>query len=430
MRHVGAQIEHGLGRRLPRLAAGMAALPMSKSLALRGLLMGASLRRSVSLVSGAPSGWKETGEDLKAGMACARALGASITISGDSLLVEGGAMEGSDSLEVGESGFLGRVAPVCAVFSGVGEWEIAAKGSLLARESDPLWTCLERAGLDLEREGAWPSRISRRSALGDLVLRDPCSSQELSGLLIGLAACGGGSVKVHGTIPSQPYLEMTKCLLGSFGFQVASSDASVHVLGSAVDPEGPLLVEVDASAAAVALAAGCLAEVRVEVPAPQAGSSQGDWRIVQHLRSFGCLVEEEAGRLIAAGPPVCVADLDLSGEPDLAPVLAVVAAAAASRGAGASRLRGLRTLDGKESARGRVLCEGLRAVGFDCEWSGESLEIDGEPDFSKRIELSAHEDHRMAFAFALLGVIHPKLWVAKGSCISKSWPGFWSSMGS
>jgi 5-enolpyruvylshikimate-3-phosphate synthase len=36
----------------------------------------------------------------------------------------------------------------------------------------------------------------------------------------------------------------------------------------------------------------------------------------------------------------------------------------------------------------------------------------------------------MAFAFALLGVIHPKLWVAKGSCISKSWPGFWSSMGS
>ena len=430
MRHVNAQIEHVPGRRLPRPEAGMASLPLSKSLALRGLLMGASLGRSVSLVSAAPSGWAEMGDDLRAGVACARALGAGITISGDALLLEGGGVIENRSLEVGESGFLGRVAPVCAAFSGLGEWEIAVKGSLLARESEPLWMCLERAGLQLERGEAWPSRISRRSSLGDLVLCDPCSSQELSGLLIGLAASGGGSVEVLGLIPSQPYLEMTKDLLGEFGFQVSSSDALIHVLGSAVDPEEPLLVEVDASAAAVALAAGCLAEVRVEVPSPQSGSSQGDWRILKHLHSFGCLVEEETGRLIAAGPPTCAADLDLSGEPDLAPVLAAVAAAAASRGAGVSRLRGLRTLDGKESARGRVLCDGFRAAGFDCEWSGEVLEIDGKPDFSKRIELNAHEDHRMAFAFALLGVIHPKLWVAKGSCISKSWPGFWSSMGS
>jgi 3-phosphoshikimate 1-carboxyvinyltransferase len=221
---------------------------------------------------------------------------------------------------------------------------------------------------------------------------------------------------------------MTAAVLSSFGFEVSEDSTSLRVEGVAIDPEVPLLIEADASAAAVALAAGCLSGVRVDVPAPLRASAQGDWRIVEHLRAFGCEVDESKEGLVAVGSPINSADLDLSGEPDLAPVLAVVAAAAALRGAGPSALHGLGTLDGKESARGRVLSSGLQAAGFQCEWSGSSLKIYGQPSSSVPVSVDAQEDHRMAFAFSLLGIIRPNLWLDKGSCIDKSWPGFWSSM--
>lgn len=379
--------------------------------------------------SASASGWRELGDDLSAGIDCARALGAEISVLESSMGITWGAERSGGILKVGESGFLGRVAPACAALSRGGAWAIDAQGTLLARSSDPLWSCLMDSGVALERNGSWVSSVSRGVQRSALTLKEPVSSQELSALVIGLAANGGGSLEVRGEIPSRPYFEMTVAVLSEFGVEVIGSPSSMRVQGVAVDPPEPMLIEVDASAAAVALAAGCLSGVRVEVPAPAPGSLQGDWRIVEHLRAFGCVIEDSGASLTAGGAPLNAVDLDLSGEPDLAPVLAVVSAAAAQRGAGQSTLRGLDTLDGKESARGQVLSAGLRAAGFKCEWTGRELEIDGKPAFSHQISLDASMDHRMAFAFALLGIICPTVSVAKGSCIMKSWPNFWSSMG-
>lgn len=430
MSGVDTHVEEGLGERLPRIVPGMVSLPLSKSLGLRGLLAAAGLRRSLLMRSASTSGWVELGEDLSSGIQCARALGASISISEDSMAVSWDREPVGGTLPVGESGFIGRVAPTCAALSRNGSWNIEAQGTLLTRSSDPLWKCLEDAGVSLERGDSWATNVSGTQPLSGLTLHDPVSSQELSALLIGLAANGGGSFALRGTIPSRPYLEMTAAVLALFGFDVVSRPSSLRVEGAAVDPVASMVIEVDASAAAVALAAGCLSGVRVEVPAPTHGSLQGDWRIVDYLRAFGCVIEESGSTLVAAGPPLNAVDLDLGGEPDLAPVLAVVAAAAALGGAGSSVLSGLGTLDGKESARGQVLSSGLRAAGFQCEWSGVKLKISGEPATFKPVSLDPESDHRMAFAFALLGVIRENVWVSKGSCILKSWPNFWSSMGS
>lgn len=429
MSGVDTHVEEGLGERLPRIVPGMVSLPLSKSLALRGLLVAAGLRRSLCMSSASASGWNELGDDLSAGIDCAKALGAQVSISESSLGVTWEIEKSGGVLKVGESGFLGRVAPACAALSRSGSWVIDAQGTLLTRSSDPLWSCLEGAGVALERGNSWLSSVSRSGPLSALTLNDPVSSQELSALVIGLAAKGGGSLEITGKIPSRPYFEMTIAVLGSFGFEVVGSSSVLRVEGVAVDAAETMHVEVDASAAAVALAAGCLSGVRVEVPAPAPGSLQGDWRIVQHLRAFGCVIEDSGKSLVAAGPPLNAVDMDLSGEPDLAPVLAVVAAAAALRGAGQSALRGLGTLDGKESPRGKVLAAGLQAAGFKCEWSGLELKIYGKPAQSDHVSLDALMDHRMAFAFALLGIVCPTVWVSQGSCIAKSWPNFWTSMG-
>ena len=417
------------GERLVNIKPGLVALPLSKSLGLRGLLIGSALRREVALISTSASAWELLGDDLLAGISCAKSLGSEVSISGEFLGLKPADEPPGGVLAVGESGFVGRVAPACAALSRSGNWLVEALGTLARRGSPALWTALADAGVALQRRPTWVSELSAVSGVGQVEIQDPRSSQEVSALVIALAAAGGGSLLVKGDIPSRPYLEMTLATLEGFGVEISWSGSTCVVSGPAAETSVRLSVEVDASAAAVALAAGCLANVQVEVPAPHTHSLQGDWRIVEHLRAFGCQVELSRGRLIACGPPSSSANLDLSAEPDLAPVLAVVAAAASMSGSGPSLLSGLGTLDAKESPRGRVLASGLIEAGFECVWSGDSLEISGQPSASGPVVLDSYDDHRMAFAFALLGVILPNVWVSKGDCIAKSWPGFWSSMG-
>ena len=426
---VGILRDEAPGERLPRLVAGLVALPPSKSHTLRALMVAAAARRRVTLSYEGGDGWGVAGEDIQSGLECARALGSEVVVRGGECLLEPGIEEAIGGvLPVGESGFLGRVSPTCAALSRRGRWEIAASGSLKGRASAPLWSCLRGAGVDLEEGGGWLASVHGADELGVLTLTSPISSQELSALWIGVAARGGGDVFVEGDVPSEPYLDLTRSVLSSFGAAMEGTDGLYRVSGASRDPESELCIEVDASAAAVALAAGCLSGVRVEVPAPAKGSTQGDWRIVEHLRSFGCQVEELEGRLVAAGGPTRGACVDLAGEPDLAPVLTAVAAGAARFGAGESTLSGLHTLDGKESRRGQVLESGLRSAGFSCDWADPELRVGGEFASPGEVTLDSCGDHRMAFAFALLGVLLPEVSVGDGDCIAKSWPNFWSAM--
>ena len=131
---------------------------------------------------------------------------------------------------------------------------------------------------------------------------------------------------------------------------------------------------------------------------------------------------------MSLGGPTTGAELDLAGEPDLAPPLAAVAAHVAIRRGERSFLSGLQTLDGKESPRGRVLQAGLRQAGVSCDWRHPVLEIGPECSLTGPQVLDPHGDHRMAFAFALLGVTLPDVSVGPGAGVEKSWPDFWSSM--
>jgi len=423
----------------------LAEVPASKAEVLRGLVIAAGLGGACRL-SVARAGWssegeaelegsrsgglERVGEDVSAGFACAEAMGCGVLHGAlETQLLREVAPAHGGSLPVGESGFLGRVAPAVAALGFGGRWEVHAAGSLAGRSSEPLWCSLEAAGLRVERGKGWITAISGADDLGPIELVEPCSSQEVSALLIGLASRGGGELQVQGEIPSQPYVELTVEMLREAGVEVSATSVGYRV-GPARLGGASLIADHDASSAAVAVAAGCLSGVRVASPRPcRHKPLQGDWRFVEHLQTFGCLVETEGAAFIGAGPPSRGAELDLRGEPDLAPVLVVVAACAALRGGGESQLTGLGTLDGKESARGAVLAEGLRAAGFDCAWSGSSMRVGGLLGEPQEVALDALGDHRMAFAFALLGLICPGVSVTGGECVAKSWPGFWTTMG-
>ena len=317
---------------------------------------------------------------------------------------------------------------------------MGGEGSLLRRASAPLFDALARADVELEwpepsRRGGWPARVRAIGPPSRLRLERPASSQEASALLVALSAWPGeGELEVEGAIPSRPYVEMTCRVLAEFGARVRVEDrtggARFAVKGPLVAPEEPIVIEPDASSAAVALAAACLSGGRVVVPGLRADSAQPDARVIGHLERFGCRAGAGEEGLWAEGFPSRGAELDLSEAPDLAPVLAAIAGAAAIRAGGRSRLAGLATLPGKESSRIEVLARGLSALGLEVEPEADSLSIASGRASSPggEVVLDPKGDHRMVFAFALLGLVRGNVWVADPGCAAKSWPGFWEDL--
>lgn len=418
----------------------------SKSLAQRAVLV-ASVARGTTEIDGL-----STADDVRAALALTDGLGCAVErVSASRARLTGrpprpvdsdGLMPTGDrtTLQVGESGTLARLATaMVALASAPGAtWTLEATGTLLFRRSLPLFETLSGAGVELLRQnlpGTWPVRLRSVAPPPRLWLTRPSSSQEVSGLLLALAAhATSHELVVVGRIPSRPYLDLTIGLLRRFRArvdpQMDGGETRFTVRGPLVAPGEAFPVEPDASSAAVALAAAVLSGGELRVGGLSGGSPQGDVRVVEHLAAFGCEARAETDALFARGFPTRGAALDLAGEPDLAPVLAAVAAGVALRHGYGSHFTGLATLPGKESDRLAVLAASLAALGFAVETGVDSLTIErgAALDRTEPVRLDPHGDHRMAFAGALLGLLRPGVQVRDPGCVAKSWAEFWDDL--
>jgi len=431
-----------IGLRPPRdgrgVVRGAVRVPGSKSIAQRAVVL-ASLCPGRTRLAGLPDG-----DDVVAALALVAAAGARVEKLAPAACAIDGRPPGphrgwraDPALVAGESGTLARLATAAFAFCGDAgrPGTIDVRGTLAQRSSAALFDALRRAGVRTEPADAsrWPARLTPIGPPHEVLLVDPASSQEVSALLVALAAWPGeATLVVRGAIPSRPYLELTRSALEAFGARIEElpreGGAEFRVTGPLRAPEAPIAVEPDASAAAVALAAGCLSGGEVAIAGLTRRSRQGDARIVEHLAAFGCEARADDDALRARGVPARAADLDLAGEPDLAPVLAAVAARAALESGGTSRLSGLGTLPGKESSRIEVLAAGLSAAGFSALATRDALAIGPGRPRPPAGPLASHGDHRMAFAFALLGLSVEGVQVAEPGCVAKSWPGFWRDL--
>lgn len=419
--------------------AGDVVVPGSKSIAQRALVL-AALASGTTRLTRVPDG-----DDVKAAVALVSDAGARVERLAPAALAVTGRPPGphrgwkpSAPLSAGESGTLARLATAATGFCALAghTTEITVRGTLATRRSSALIAALRAAGVRIEtpENATWPARVTPIGPPNRVRIVEPRSSQEVSALLAALAAYPDTcELEVEGPIPSRPYLEMTLASLRAFGARVAShvagSSERFEVRGPLTAPPDPIAIEPDASAAAVALAAGCLSGGTVRVAGLGASSSQGDVRIVEHLRSFGCDAGFDAHGVFARGAVTRAGDVDLEREPDLAPVVAALAARAALDGRGASILRGLGTLPGKESSRIDVLAEGLRALGLDAQASADTLRVQTSRN-AARFEgvLDPRGDHRMAFAFALFGLCRAGVRLCNAACVAKSWPTFWTDL--
>jgi 3-phosphoshikimate 1-carboxyvinyltransferase len=433
----GSSLEAGRGWATDSRISGTIRVPSSKSIAQRALVL-AALCEGNTRFAALPNG-----RDVQHLLGALDALGVEVQPTGQGTLTLRGV--GADGLghlrsndvlcvNVGESGTAARVITAAVAIAGCPglRARVEGCGSLTRRRSLPLLECLGRA-IPSAGDGGWPVQVRAISPPSELTLRAPCSSQEVTGLLIALCAhAGERTLLVQGRIPSQPYVDLTLDVLGVFGVRTRTdmTHAGVQftIQGPAAPPRGDLLIEADASAAAVALAAACLSGGAARVEGVGAQSAQGDVRIVEILQSFGCEARAGAQHLEASGAPTKSVDLDLVGTPDLAPIAAILAAAATRGGADTCRLTGLGTLPGKESSRIEVLAQGLCALGWSVGADSNSLTIGAGESRKEEVVLDTAGDHRMVFALSLLGLIQPGVRVAHADAVTKSWPAYWDDL--
>lgn len=299
------------------------------------------------------------------------------------------------------------------------------------RPIEPLMAALAGWGVRIKsiRHTGCPPLLIEGKGLdgGPTVLPEGKSSQYLSSLLlVAPYARRSASLEVRGQVYSKPYVHMTLAVMAAFGVEVtAAGDLSHFAIPQGCYQAIDYAVEGDASSASYFWAAAAVTGGRVTVANVPFPSLQGDAALVDALERMGCRVERSAAGVTVAGSGgLRGIEVDMADCPDVAPTLAVVAAVADGR----TVIRNVAHLRIKECDRLRVVAEGLTACGVPVEEREDALVIDGCGGDTSRLRgarIATHNDHRMAMAFAVLGLAVPGVRIENPACVIKSFPDFW-----
>jgi 3-phosphoshikimate 1-carboxyvinyltransferase len=262
---------------------------------------------------------------------------------------------------------------------------------------------------------------------GDVTIDASASSQLLSALLlVGPRYDDGVRVgHVGGRMPSAPFIELTIAMLRERGAQIEVSDGLWTVAPSTLTG-GELAVEPDLSSAAPFLLAPLVAGGTVRVEGWPRESVQAGATTPQVLESLGGRCRLSADGLEVTGDgTVAGIDIDLGDNPELACVLAAAAAVADKP----SRLRGIAHLRGHETDRLAALARELGGLGAEVTEHEDGLEI--APARMHGGVFHTYDDHRMAMAAAVLGLVVPGIEIENVATTGKTFPGFadqWQAM--
>lgn len=248
------------------------------------------------------------------------------------------------------------------------------------------------------------------------------SSQFLSGLLmVAPYARGPLTVEVTGALNSKPYVAMTLALMRDFGVHVAhTSLQNFHVQPQRYRPQTEYVIESDASAASYFFAAPALCGGTVRVENISRRSKQGDVAFLDVLAQMGCTVTEGEDWIAVTGPDALRGvNVNLRDIPDTAQTLAAIAPFARTP----TTIRGIASARLKETDRVSAMCAELRRLGVTVTEYPDGLEI--YPAFNLQpATIQTYNDHRMAMAFALVGLRVPGVQIENPGCVSKTFPNY------
>lgn len=288
--------------------------------------------------------------------------------------------------------------------------------------------------VDDEGRGTLPFTVHAQSAaVADEVTIDAsASSQFISALLLVAARLPNGlTIRHQGrTLPSMPHIEMSIEMLRAHGVSVESNVVNVQQATWSVKPSViqalDIKVEPDLSNALPFLAAAMATGGKVTVPDWPTQTTQPGGQLPALLEQMGAEVSLQNNVLTVQGPAQLIGlQQDLGEVGELTPVLAALCALATTN----SHLSGISHLRGHETDRLTALTSEINRLGGECVETADGLFI--KPAKLHGGKWLSYEDHRMATAGAVIGLVVADVEVEDIATTSKTLPNFpdmWQKM--
>jgi 3-phosphoshikimate 1-carboxyvinyltransferase len=264
---------------------------------------------------------------------------------------------------------------------------------------------------------------------GNLTIDASASSQFLSALLLVAPSFTDGLIVQHkgSTLPSMPHIEMTVEMVRQFGGTV---DVDSKQQTWSVKPSQlhgcDVVIEPDLSNAApfLSIAMVCGGSVTI-ADWPTVTTQPGD-QLRTILTSMGATVAvSEKGLTVTGNGQINGIDIDLHDVGELTPSIAALAALADSP----SYLRGIGHLRLHETDRLAALTREINALGGDVVEEESALRINPAPLHGGVFH--TYDDHRLATAGAVLGLVIKDIEVENIETTRKTlpdFPGLWRSL--
>ena len=406
-------------------------IPGSKSVTNRALILAAQAK-SPSLLK-RPLISRDT-ELMVAGL---RAMGISIKETDWAWEITPAPLRGPAKVDVGNAGTVMRFLPP---LSALAHGDISFDGDPRSYERPlgPVIAALEDLGIEIEHGGRYslPMVVKSKGEIpgGALTIDASASSQFLSALLLIAPSTRDGIVATHkgGPLPSMPHIDMTVQMLRDFGAEVIVDKSANSWSVSAGALQGQdLVIEPDLSNAApfLSIAMVCGGSITI-ADWPEVTTQPGD-QLREILTAMGATISRgKDGLTITGGESIQGIDIDLHDVGELTPAIAALAALADSP----SHLRGIGHLRLHETDRLAALTREINSLGGNVVEDETSLHITPHGAMGKGLHggtFHTYEDHRLATAGAVIGLVIPGVEIENVATTRKTlpdFPGLWQSL--
>ncbi|MDO4484313.1 MAG: 3-phosphoshikimate 1-carboxyvinyltransferase [Clostridia bacterium] len=405
----------------PGHLSGLTAAPASKSESHRKMICAGLTAGTTTL-----TGFMDS-EDMAATIRCLKALGTEVSIQGDAITLTGSGQRrvGTPYMDCGESGSTLRfLVPIAMTMANGGVFQM--HGRLGQRPMDVYRDLFVPRGaswwMGSGPDGAAELHVQGRLNAGNYVLPGNVSSQFVSGLLFSLPMLSGDSrLQVKPPVESSAYIDMTVKALLESGITLQEEGPYTWVIPGnqryhAVS--GPLTG--DYSQGAVYLCAAALGN-DVKVTGLEKDTVQGDRAVIDCLQKLGAVVTEDESGIAVKAEQLHGATLDMSGCPDIAPIVALTCQLAG----GTSRLTGCGRLKLKECDRLEGTVTILNQLGGCARVEGDTLVVEGVDKLKGGVVIDAMNDHRMVMLASIAALRCDEPIVIQGvEALHKSWPAY------
>lgn len=339
------------------------------------------------------------------------------------------------TIDVGSAGTAARFLTAMLALSD-GEYVINASEQMKKRPMLPLFEALTAMGAEftfIEKNGHLPVKVKGAAFNGavpasevDIDISE--STQFLSALLMVAPMLENGlKINITSKKTEGSYIKITTKMMHQFGCDTLHEGSVYEIPAGQTYMAETYLIEPDVSAACYFYAAAALTGGHVLVKNVHSTSMQGDMKFLDVLKQMGCVIREEREGIYVTGPEngqYSGVDVDMNDFSDQTMTLAAIAPFANTP----TYIKNIGHIRLQESDRIHAIVTELTRVGIKVEEEQDAIRI--HPGTPHAALIQTYDDHRMAMAFALIGLKCEGIVIDNCECCGKTFENYFSVLGS